>query len=120
MNTYQHAAQIWSVLVWAARSRQTLTYDLLGKLIGVPHFGLGPHLEPIQSFCLLNGLPALTSLVVTEAGIPGSGFTAAEQVPKAQAEVFRFDWLGTVKAPTSDELKNAVEKRPSNGILQSV
>lgn len=118
MNTFQHAAQIWSVLVWAACSRQTVTYDILGKLIGIPHFGLGRHLEPIQSFCLLHDLPALTSLVVTEAGSPGPGFSAAEQIPKAQAEVFKFDWLATVKAPTPDDLKDAAQKRPSNGIPQ--
>lgn len=120
MNAFQHAAQIWSVLVWAACSRQTLTYDILGRLIGIPQFGLGQHLAPIQSFCLLHDLPPLTSLVVTEAGSPGLGFTAAEQIPKAQAEVFKFDWLEKVKAPTPDELKDAAAKRPSNGIAPMV
>jgi hypothetical protein len=91
MNVYQHAAQIWSLLVWAARSRQTLTYEILAKLINIPQFRLGPHLEPIQSFCLLNDLPPLTCLVVTEAGIPGPGFIAADEIPKAHAEVFKFD-----------------------------
>ena len=68
MNVYQHAAQIWSLLVWAARSRQTLTYEILAKLINIPQFRLGPHLEPIQSFCLLNDLPPLTCLV----GVPSA------------------------------------------------
>ena len=35
---------------------------LLGRLIGVPRQGLGQLLEPIQSFCIVKHLPALTSL----------------------------------------------------------
>lgn len=119
MNIYQHAAQIWSVLVWAANCRQTLTYDILGKLIGIPPRGLGQHLEPVQSYCLLNGLPPLTSLVVREGGLPGVGFTAADaaRLPQAHAEVFKFDWLGNpnAKAPTPEQLKEAAQTQPSNG-----
>ena len=51
------AAQIWSVLVLAARNRQILTYGLLGKIIGAPPAALGKWLEPIQAYCL-----ALTAL----------------------------------------------------------
>ena len=118
MTIYQHAAQIWSVLVWAARCRQTLTYELLGKLIGIPPFGLGRHLEPVQSYCVLNKLPPLTSLVVQNSGFPGVGFTAADaaKVPQAQAEVFDFDWLSNLKAPTPEQLQQAVMKLPSNGV----
>jgi len=42
MEANERAAQIWSVLAWAATSRQVLTYRILGKLIGVPARGLGP------------------------------------------------------------------------------
>jgi len=52
MTKGQRASQIWAVLVLAARQRQVLTYDLLGRAIGVPRAGLGQLLEPIQSYCI--------------------------------------------------------------------
>ena len=41
MTQYERAAQIWSVLAWSATNRQELTYDITGRLIGVPARGLG-------------------------------------------------------------------------------
>src|SRR5438309_9559373 len=94
MTIYERAAQIWPALALAARNRQVLTYDIVGRLIGVPRQGLGRLLEPIQSYCLLNRLPPLTILVVgEETGIPGIGFIAAQNIPRTQVEVFAFDWL---------------------------
>src|SRR5688572_14822476 len=61
MHSHERAAQIWPLLTYAASHRQTLTYELVGRLIGVPHFGLAQLLEPIQSYCLIRELPALTS-----------------------------------------------------------
>ena len=72
MNRSERASQIWAVLAWAAKSRQTLTYAQVGKLIGVPSAGLGQLLEPIQSYCLTQRLPPLTILVVQQ----DSGFQA--------------------------------------------
>ena len=75
MEVSERAAQIWSVLAWAATNRQVLSYSILGKLIGVPARGLGHLLEPVQLYCLLHGLPPLTILVVSEdTGLPSSGF----------------------------------------------
>src|SRR5262245_42313467 len=96
MSTTERAAQIWAVLALAARNRQILTYEIVGRLIGVPARGLGQLLEPIQSYCMLKDLPPLTILVVQEGtGAPGSGFTAASasEFSKKQLEVFGFDWL---------------------------
>ncbi len=117
MTAPERAAQIWAVLALAARNRQILTYDMLGRLIGVPARGLGHLLEPIQSYCLINRLPPLTNLVVQEAtGLPGSGFTAAtaEEYARKQLEVFAFDWLEH-GAPTPDDLERAASERPSRG-----
>jgi len=115
MKKTERAAQIWSLLVLCASQRQILSYDLLSKLIGVPRPGLGQLLEPIQSYCIINRLPALTSLVVSEnSGLPGEGFIAAPDLPSAQAEVFKFDWLSN-QVPTVDDLELAVQKLPSNG-----
>lgn len=115
MDRFQRAFQIWPVLVLAARGRQVLSYDLLAHLIGVPRVALGQMLEPIQSYCILNRLPALTSLVVSdETGVPGLGFIAAEDVPREQSRVFRHDWLGQL-APNEEVLAQAAERLPTNG-----
>lgn len=92
-----------------------LTYDLLSHLIGVPRMGLGQMLEPIQSYCILNRLPALTSLVVSEeSGVPGQGFIAAHDVPREQGRVFNHDWLGQI-SPNEEVLQQAAERLPTNG-----
>ena len=115
MNRYERAAQIWPVLTLCATNRQVLTYDILGKLVGVPRQGLGQLLEPIQSHCIKANSPALTSLVVSDkSGLPGEGFIAAADVPAEQASVFRFAWLDSAP-PGPDELKVAAKEFPSNG-----
>jgi hypothetical protein len=122
MNLETRSAQIWSLLTYAASLRATLTYKRLGELIGAPPAALGAWLEPIQSYCLVHQpeeLPPLTALVVREGdGMPGGGFTGASNVPRAQADVFGFDWR-RVRPPTPEELLAAVVARPSNGIRDS-
>ena len=115
MTTAERAAQIWPLLCFAAKNRQVLNYGLLGSLIGVPAAGLGHLLEPIQSYCLLNKLPPLTVLVVqTDTGLPGEGFIASQDVPGAQADVFKRDWL-RLRPPTSQGFAEAVSRLPTNG-----
>ena len=117
MTRSERASQIWAVLAWAAKNRQTLTYGLLSQLIGVPTAGLGQLLEPIQSYCLQEELPPLTILVVQqEAGLPGIGFTGANAAEYASAymDVFEYDWLGHGN-PQPAALEEAVQNRPSNG-----
>lgn len=56
--------------------------------------GIGQMLEPIQSYCLLKGHPALTVLVVDKStGLPGTGFVAGAEVTKEFLRVFENDWL---------------------------
>lgn len=105
MTREERAAQIWALLVFAALHRQTLTYERLSHLTGVPQQGLGPNLDPIQRYCLDNDLPPLTSLVVSKGtGVPEHGFSAAGDVPRAQAEVYGYDWL-SVQAPRVEDFK---------------
>ena len=71
----------------------------LARLTGMAQQGLGQMLEPIQSFCLLNKIPALSSLVVgAKTGTPGKGFIAAENVPLEQAAVVRVVMAGSFAA----------------------
>ena len=115
MTRFERATQIWPVLSLCAKQRQILTYDLLGRLLGVPRQGLGQLLEPIQSYCLINNLPPLSSLVVgVQSGIPGEGFIAAEDVPAAQAKVFEWRWLDQ-SPPELKALEEAAVKLLSNG-----
>lgn len=116
MTISERAAQIWAVLALAARNRQILTYEMLGRLIGVPARGLGQLLEPVQSYCLIHQLPPLTILVVKETtGLPGEGYTAsAGDYGKHQLEVFAYDWIER-GAPTAEALEQAAKDRPSRG-----
>lgn len=107
MTSCQRAVQVWPILVLCACRRETLTYDLLGKLIGVPTEGLGKVLEPIQSYCILECLEPLTALVVNKAtGLPGDGFIGAANVPCARAEVYARDWL-LIAPPSAESLLHA-------------
>ena len=109
MTASERAAQIWPILVLCAARRETLTYDLLGRLIGVPAQGLGQLLEPIQSYCLLEALAPLTALVVNQTtGLPGDGFIGASDVPRAQADVYSRDWLSD-NPPDAEALRLASE-----------
>lgn len=117
MTRSERASQIWAVLAWAAKNRQSLTYSHVSALIGVPRAGLGQLLEPIQSYCIVNKLPPLTVLVVQqESGLPGSGFTGAtaDVLAKAQMSVFAHDWLAQGN-PQPEGLEAAVAQFPSNG-----
>ena len=116
MNRSERACQIWAVLAWAARNRQSLTYSQVGDLTGAHRAGLGQLLEPIQSYCKLNKLPPLTVLVVQqESGLPGSGFSGASaaDLGKAQMAVFAFDWLAHGN-PQPEKFEAAVRELPSN------
>lgn len=96
MNKFESAAQAWAVLAWAARHRQTMTYEQLGQTIKVIPVRLGQVLDPIQAYCVAQKLPPLTVLVVQkDTGLPGPGFTAAQavQVATDQSKVFEYDWL---------------------------
>lgn len=83
MKAADRAAQVWAVLALAASNRQILTYHIVAQCTGIAPQGLGQILEYIQSYCLTNNLPALTSIVVLKnSGVPSFGFTAAEDVPR--------------------------------------
>ena len=101
-----------AVGAWAAANRQTLTDGVLGSLIGVPARGLGHLLDPIQASCVEHEPPPLTALVVSATtGMPGSGFSAASEVPKALQDVFSFNWLEAGGAPSAEAFEASIEQR---------
>ncbi len=94
MTTYERAAQIYQVLICAAHNRQTMTYPMLGELVGLPPWGLGNPLDHIQVYCEENDLPPLTGLVVrTGEGQPASGFDSPEDMDRARESVFDHEWF---------------------------
>ena len=116
MSRFDQTTRIWPLLVLAAGNRQIMNYDLLARLIGAPEADLGRLLEPIQSHCILKGLPPLTSILVgARTGMPGEGFIAADSVPQAQAETFLYNWLEQ-PVPTREDFREAVQRLPSCGL----
>jgi putative restriction endonuclease len=106
MTTYERAIQIYQVLTACAHSRQILTYELLGKRIGMPARGLAPHLAHLMKYCKKKELPPITVLVVqTESGKPGEGFTTFDDLHRDRERVFNHDWYKR-KPLTLDDLKN--------------
>ena len=113
MTRAERAQQLWSVLVLAASSRQILTYDIVARATGVVRPSIGDFLRPIQQFCTEQHLPPLTSLIVSDqTGLPGDGFIAAADVPKAFIQVFEHHWLETT-APTVEQLEDAYRRAPA-------
>ena len=114
MTKYERAAQLWSVLALAASNRQVLTYDIAAKLIGAPRPAIGGFLAPVQAYCIQNSLPPLTILVVSErTGLPGKGFIAAEDIPKAQIGVFSYDWIAH-GSPAVGDFEASDQASPTN------
>jgi hypothetical protein len=112
MNTYERAVQIYQVLISAAHHRQLLTYDIVGKLIGVPRQGLAPHLEHPLNYCVKNKLPALTSICVSaKTGQPSHGFTdrqpmTPETLHEEREAVYAHEWYRDLPL-TAGQLENS-------------
>lgn len=105
MTTQERAIQIYQVLIGAAHNRQIITYQMLGKLIGVPARGLAGHLGHILVYCERHALPALTALVVkTHGGKPGEGFPSMADLDSERERVFAHEWY-RMKPVTAEELR---------------
>ena len=93
MKRTERAMQIWQVLIGAAHSRQTLTYDMLGKLIGMGAGVLAQTLGYVMDYCEMKGLPPLTVLVVRkDTGEPGTGLTTVGQLNRDREAVYTHEW----------------------------
>jgi hypothetical protein len=108
MNINQRAQQIWSLLLFAAEHRQTLTYSIVSRYTGLLNPGIGGALFPIQRLCESRGLPKLTSLVVQQdSGMPGEGLQIKScEFPGELQRIFSYDW-SPVNAPSEEDFANA-------------
>jgi hypothetical protein len=105
MTEHDRAAQLWSLLVFAARNQKILSYHNLEQLTGLAQQGGGNCLAPIQNYCEHHRLPPLTSIVVNErTGMPSESLMEAKDIFAAQARVFVYDWFAH-KAPTPEDFQ---------------
>ena len=90
------AADVWDVLTARAGHEGIITYGELGRRIQVHHRALRYALEPVQAYCLEEGLPPLTILVQSVGGELGAGFTAWERgrVQEGVEKVREYQWEG--------------------------
>lgn len=103
INHHERAANAWPILTKYAEDGRTITYGQLAQLIGVHHRALRYLLDPIQNYCLIEGLPPLTILVVNQAGVPGQGFIAwkaESDFDGGLRKAFNFNW-GSIDNPFS-------------------
>jgi len=95
VNHYQKAFGAWPVLVERAETQATIYYSELAELIGIYHRAVTHVLSVIQQYCLDEGLPPLTILVVNKKHkAPGPGFIAwqFDNLEEGFETVYRYDW----------------------------
>lgn len=51
MTRAERAMQMWQVLIGKAHNRQTLTFAMLGDLIGMPAWTLAQSLHLVKDYC---------------------------------------------------------------------
>ena len=106
------AVQAWQILVGKAMNRQTITYEGLSILMyQKPSQGvLDKILGHIAYYCIDNGIPALTSIVVGKRrGTPGKDIPIDLSTIDEQREmVYDYDWYN-LYPPSENSLKIAFE-----------
>lgn len=106
------ALQAWIILVGAAMNRQTLTYESLSvkmyqkKAAGV----LDKILGHVAFYCIEQGLPPLTSIVVGKGrGTPGQDIPLdIASLDSARERVYAYDWYDEYP-PTPEQLAEAMQ-----------
>ena len=94
VNQVERAYRAWPILIEQAKNGSTITYGELGQALGVHHRAVRYVLSVIQDYCLEEGLPPLTILIVNASGRPGTGFIAfdLENFYAGLEKVYDFDW----------------------------
>ena len=104
MTRAQRALQIWRILIGAAHHRESLTYQEVGDLIGMPPIALTQPLNLIMDYCQRHDLPPVPVLVVRQrTGKPGPGYPRPDTVDADREAVFSHNWYAMVPV-TAEEL----------------
>ena len=104
------AIQAWQILISRAMNRQTITYQALGQIMfhrqaaGV----LAQILVHIAFYCIDNGLPPLTTIVVgTDRGTPGADIPVNPvTIDEERERVYQQDWYN-LYPPSEADLRAA-------------
>ena len=104
MTREERALQIWQVLIGAAHNRQTLTYEMLDRLIEMGGtIVLSNPLDLVAQHCQRNNLPPLTVLVVgKQSGEPGGGYPVEQSVSADRERVYGYPWYALPPRKTAD------------------
>ena len=106
------ALQAWQVLIAAAHERRIVRYHDLREMMEYPDDRpLTSILACLMWYCEQHDLPPLTIIVVNQTGVPGGGFTAAQEADYHQRreDVFNYVWYRLVP-PTVADLRAAFVK----------
>lgn len=106
---HHRAAQAWQILVTAAKTRQTMSYEDLSNAMNFSsaHFMSHP-LYRIERICAKHSLPKLNDLVVNKDDKPGyKQHEPRSEILAERRRVFEFDWYALV-SPTTEEYREAV------------
>jgi hypothetical protein len=111
------AVQAWQILVGNAMNRQMITYQGLSRLMyGKDASGvLSSILGHIAFYCIDNGLPPLTSIVVGKSrGTPGAEIPInPATIDQAREKVYQHDWYD-VYPPSEADLSAAASAHSAN------
>lgn len=104
MTRSERAMQVWQILVAAAHNRQSLTYGHVATYLEFEGAGvLAQILGQIMNHCKSKGLPPLTCLVVNQdTGLPGSGLSTVEDLPRDREAVYKKNWFALPPVQVSD------------------
>jgi putative restriction endonuclease len=123
VNQVERAFRAWPVLIGVAKNHNTITYGELGDAIGVHHRAIRYVLGVIQGYCLEEGLPPLTILIINSSGKPGTGFIAYDlsHFERGLEKVWDFDWQSignpfefSLSGESYNSLVSALSKQPES------
>ena len=108
---HHRAAQAWQILVTAAKTRQTMSYEDLSNAMNFSSAHFMSHvLYRIDRICEKYGVPKLNDLVVNNDDKPGYRTREPRSAILAERQrVFDFDWYALVP-PTPEEYHTAVRE----------
>lgn len=124
VNQEARAFKAWNILVDLAPKSKIITYQDIAKALGTHPRAIRFVLELIQTYCIGNGLPCLTVLVVNkQTNEPGAGFIrwSHDNLMERRSEVRNYDWSKTPNpftyasdGTTEDDLIEQIMTEPDN------
>ncbi|MGH7030137.1 MAG: hypothetical protein ACREE9_03185 [Stellaceae bacterium] len=107
------AVQAWQILIGKAMNRQTMTYQDLSRLMyGKSAAGvIARILGHIAFYCIDNGLPPLTAIVVGKRrGTPGDEIPiSAANIDEEREKVYRQNWYD-LYPPSEKQLTESADR----------